>query len=276
MVSSYHLDQEHLPGIVEEMRRFAPVAVEGYPGSLMILASYLKQHGVGLGVRAVLTSSEQVLSHQRLTLQEGFGAEVFDQYGMTERVASASECPRHRLHVDTECTIVEILRPDGSVCMPGEIGEVTGTNLTNFSMPLLRYRTGDMAACSAEPCSCGIKSPVVERLHGREEDFVVSASGKRFSPTILTFPFDTASGLGIEESQVVQTAPGHLTVRLVAIAGYPDHSLALAKRHIADGLSQRLGGTFTIDFEIISHIERQAHGKFRWIISGVSGGTPSR
>jgi phenylacetate-CoA ligase len=276
MVSSYHLDQEHLPGIVEEMRRFSPVAVEGYPGSLTILANYLKQHGIRLGVRAVLTSSEQVHRHQRLAMQEGFGAEVFDQYGMTERAASASECPRHCLHVDTECTIVEILRPDGSVCMPGELGEITGTHLTNFSMPLLRYRTSDMASFSAEPCSCGIKSPVVERLHGREEDFVVSASGQCFSPTILTFPFDTANDLGIEESQIVQTVPGHLTVRLVPIASYPDRDLVLAKRHIADGLSQRLGATFRIDFEVVARIERQARGKFRWIISGVSGGASSR
>jgi phenylacetate-CoA ligase len=143
-------------------------------------------------------------------------------------------------------------------------------------MPFLRYRTGDMASFSNVPCPCGLQKPVVDGLYGREGDFVISASGQRFSPNILTFPFDTANGLGIWESQVVQPAPGHLTVRLVPLAGYPDHSLALAKRHIADGLSQRLNETFTIDFEIVSQIERQARGKFRWIISEVGGGTPAR
>jgi len=169
------------------------------------------------------------------------------------------------LHLDMECTIVEILRPDGSKCAPGETGEVVGTSLTNFAMPLIRYRTGDVAAWGEGSCSCSLDRPFLAGLQGRDDDFVIGANGRRFSPTILTFPFETAEG--VEESQLVQRAPGRLLVRLVPAPGFSDRGLGAARALIATDLEQRLGGGMSITFEIVECIRKGPNGKLRWIIS---------
>jgi phenylacetate-CoA ligase len=266
LVSSYHLRPALLPRILDEVRAFRPRAVEGYPGALADLARHLNQVGSTLPVRAVLTSSEQLYPQQRALLRQAFAAEVFDQYGMAERAALASECVRHRLHVDMECSILEVLRKDGSPCHPGEAGEIVGTSLTNAAMPLIRYRTGDVGRLALEPCECGIDRPYLEELQGRDDDFVTGTDGTRFSPTILTFPFETAQG--VDESQILHPAPGRLLIRLAPAPGYADRELRAATAFIRSDLEGRLGGGWQIDFEIVPEVAKAPNGKFRWIVAG--------
>jgi len=269
MVSSYHLREALLPAILRRLLQFRPQAVEGYPGALTDLARYLKRVGVRVPVRAVLASSEQVYAHQRALLREAFEADVFDQYGMAERAALASECRLHRLHVDMECSIVEVVRPDGSPCAAGEVGEIVGTNLTNVAMPLIRYRTGDVGRLATEPCECGLDRPHLEELQGRDDDWVAAADGTRFSPTILTFPFETVEG--VEESQIFHGSPGRLLIKLVPAPGYPDQELRAATSFIRADLDRRLGGGWQIEFAIVPEIAKDSNGKFRWIVSGGDG-----
>jgi len=268
LVSIYHLSDDLLPALIAKLRDFAPIAIEGYPSAILTLARFLLRTGQRLVVRAVLTSSEHLYDHQRRAMRAAFAADVFDQYGNAERVALASECAEHRLHLDMECAIVEILRPDGTTCGPGEPGEVVGTCLTNFAMPLIRYRTGDVAALEDRTCSCRMRRPVLSELHGRDVDFVVAASGRRFSPTVLTFPFDDTPC--IAESQLVQHRAGHLLVRIVPEAGTSQAELEQSRRVVEHGLQERMGGGMHIDFEVATRIPKGPTGKYRWVLSAIA------
>jgi phenylacetate-CoA ligase len=271
-VSIYHLSDDLMPALFAKLRDFAPIAVEGYPSAILTLARFLLRTDQRLTVRAVLTSSEHLYDHQRQAMRTAFCADVFDQYGNAERVALASECTEHRLHLDMEGAITETVRPDGTVCGPGEAGEVVGTCLTNFAMPFIRYRTGDVAVLANDPCPCPLKSPVLGQLHGRDIDFVVGPSGRRFSPTVLTFPFDYTPC--IAESQLVQDRRGHLLVRLVPEVGTKPTDLAQARRFVENGLQELMGGGMHIDFEIVSAIEKGRTGKYRWVLSRITERDP--
>ena len=78
-----------------------------------------------------------------------------------------------------ESYIVELLA-DGRPARPGEIGEVVITDLNNFSVPLIRYRIGDLAVAvdGSEPCACG------RHLSGS----AASRAGRRRSSTAPTAP----------------------------------------------------------------------------------------
>lgn len=58
-------------------------------------------------------------------------------------------------HVHPELIIVEIIGEDGLPVPDGETGEIVVTTLGVEAMPLLRFRTGDVAAKITEPCPCG-------------------------------------------------------------------------------------------------------------------------
>ncbi len=90
-------------------------------------------------------------------------AKVYEEYSTVESALFASECEYGRLHVSPEVGIVEILRPDGTPCEPGEIGEVVATCLFRSYQPLIRFKLGDLTAWDPEPCPCGRQMPVIKR-----------------------------------------------------------------------------------------------------------------
>ena len=63
---------------------------------------------------------------------------------------------RDGLHVMEDHFLVEVIDPDTGARVPdGTDGELVFTTLTKEAMPLLRYRTGDIASLNREPCACG-------------------------------------------------------------------------------------------------------------------------
>jgi len=62
-----------------------------------------------------------------------------------------------------------------------EKGKLLITNLNNLSMPFIRYEIGDALKISNEECSCGRKSLLIKEIIGRESDFLLTPSGKKYS-----------------------------------------------------------------------------------------------
>ena len=100
----------------------------------------------------------------------------------------------------------------------------------NPIMPLIRYRTGDLAVFADRECDCGRKMPVIEGLLGRSDDVVVTPDGRRVGR--LDPIFKAVSSF--YESRIVQDAADHVRVEYVADAEVPDAERAT----LADGTSK--------------------------------------
>lgn len=74
----------------------------------------------------------------------------------------AGECEyKNGLHIWEDHFIAEIINPDtGEVLCPEKEGELVVPTLSRESMPLIRYRTGDLTALFTKLCPCG-------RVHAR-------------------------------------------------------------------------------------------------------------
>jgi phenylacetate-CoA ligase len=70
---------------------------------------------------------------------------------------------------------VEVLDPEtGRPAEPGELGELTLTNLGRWGAPVLRYRTGDRVRLAAGPCPCGRTFARLEGgILGRVDDMLL-------------------------------------------------------------------------------------------------------
>ncbi|MGC9554952.1 MAG: phenylacetate--CoA ligase family protein, partial [Thermoplasmatota archaeon] len=67
----------------------------------------------------------------------------------------------------------EIIDPQtGEQLPPGEEGELVFTTVTKEAFPAIRFRTGDIARYSEEPCACGRTLPVQSRIKGRSDDMM--------------------------------------------------------------------------------------------------------
>ncbi|MEJ5187234.1 MAG: phenylacetate--CoA ligase, partial [Candidatus Geothermincolales bacterium] len=87
----------------------------------------------------------------------------------------AFECPyQEGMHVWEDAFILEVLDPETLEPVPeGEEGELVFTTLHREGMPLLRYRTRDLAFVYPGRCRCGRWHRRISRIKGRSDDMFI-------------------------------------------------------------------------------------------------------
>jgi phenylacetate-CoA ligase len=264
LLSSFHMSATTLGAYFDAMAKFQPAVVDGYPSTLYLMAKYLERQRTTFPVRAAITSSETLYDFQRALIEERFACRVFDYYALAERALFSGECDRHQgHHLAMEYGIPEIVDADGAPLPVGTAGRLVGTSLHNVAMPLLRYITNDVTALKPGTCSCGRSLRMMEDVTTKAEDVLTLADGRLISPSVLTHPFKPLDC--IEGSQIVQTAPDVIVVRLVAGPGYTDWHT----QHLMTELKTRLGEGVRVNVERVDKLETSANGKFKWVISRV-------
>jgi phenylacetate-coenzyme A ligase PaaK-like adenylate-forming protein len=146
--------------------------IVGIPTQVLSLVHRGLQIGTAVtSVRTVLLSADRLPGGLRRAVETGWGCTVFDHYGSTEMgLGGGVECAAHAgYHLREADLLFEVVSPEtGEPVGPGERGEVVFTTLTRAAMPLVRYRTGDIAAFVPGACRCGsalrLLGPVTGRL----------------------------------------------------------------------------------------------------------------
>jgi phenylacetate-CoA ligase len=259
MFSAYHLNDRTAEAYVNQLRHRKPQWLHGYPSMLTLLAAYLLDSGRTLGyeVKWITTGAENLLDQQANLIERAFGVSPRQHYGMAEAVANFSECTLGRLHVDEDFAAVEFV-PTGS----DNTYRVIGTNFTNPATPLLRYDVQDVVEIDHQRCHCGLPGRIVKRVDGRLEDYVVLKNGSRIGRLDHIFKDLTS----IREAQIIQNAPGAVTIRVVGGSNYG----ADAERLLLREVRTRLGEDTHVALEYVTAIERSRTGKLRFVRSFVS------
>lgn len=264
LLSSYHLSDRTMPDYARALAEFAPDLIDSYPSSIEPIARYVLERGIRtIRPRAIITSSETLTPQVRSLIAEAFNAPVFDHYGGAEMAAFITQCERGSYHPNPEFGIVEILRGD-TPAGPGETGEIVATGFINPVMPLVRYRTGDLAVQSGGACSCGRAFPMLERIIGRLDDVVITPDGRRVGR--LDPIFKGVSSL--YEARVVQDAEDHVLIEVVVPNGLPE----VERRELINQIGLRLGPTMRVDVERVEAIPRTRAGKLRMVENRVHAG----
>ncbi len=264
LLSSFHLSPTNLPAYFESLAAFKPAVLDGYPSTLYILAKYLLNRGETFPLRAAVTSSETLYDFQRAAIEQAFACRVFDYFALAERAVFSHECDRHEgHHIAMEYGLAEVVDPDGLPVSRGTPGRLVGTTLHNRAMPLIRYVTNDMTSQLDHQCSCGRGLELMDDVTTKAEDVLTLKDGRLISPSVLTHPFKPLDC--IEGSQIVQRAPDHIVIRIVA--GH-DYRPSLGD-HLVHEFKARLGDDVRIDVDLVQRLEVSRNGKFKWVISEV-------
>ncbi|MBX7074243.1 MAG: hypothetical protein K1X71_13945 [Pirellulales bacterium] len=257
----------------DAMRRFAltqqrrrPTMMLGHAHSLYLFAQFVELNPkLAFYPRGIISTAMVLHDWQRELIERVFRAGVTNRYGCEEVSLIACQCDRRGgLHINCDNVYVEILGADGEPATPGEAGAVVVTDLTNRAMPLLRYKVGDMASLSREACACGRQLPLLERVEGREADFVTTADGRLISGISLTENFAVLIA-GVAQIQIVQERLDQFCFRIV-----PDENFGAASREqIRQLVAERFGGDARFEIELVERIPQEPSGKYRFCISKV-------
>jgi phenylacetate-CoA ligase len=268
-VPAFEIAPETIEQYVDRIRRFNPVLVDGYAESLNFLATYVREGGApGFSPRAIMSSAQSLPDNVRDLIEDAFQTRVFDKYGSREFSGIAYTCHASRdHHVMDESYIVELL-VDGRPAEPGEIGEVVITDLNNFSVPLIRYRIGDLAVAvdHSEPCACGRHLSRVGRIEGRTQAIVHCADGTWLPGTFFAHFFKEHE-YAIRHFQVHQDSSAEFTLKIVKNRQFTESAF----REILEDLRHYTGAATRIDVEFVDEIPLVRTGKRSPVVSTLGG-----
>ncbi|MEE8451279.1 MAG: phenylacetate--CoA ligase [Thermoguttaceae bacterium] len=219
------------------IKDFSVSAVCCTPSHFLYLVQRAEQIGVALQelpLRAGVFVAESFNETLRRQIEESAGIRAYEIFGLPEIVSPGigAECGHQNgLHIFEDHFYAEIVDPQsGAPVADGQEGQLVLTTLGKEAMPLIRYRTPELAAIAAEPCPCGRTMRRIRRVgrHG-DDTFVI---------------------------QGVSVAPTQIEAALLAVEGtLPDYQIVLTQEEGVDRVEVQIEVTAEVLSDRISVME---------------------
>ncbi len=163
------------------LQDFGAAGLSCTPSYAVNLAEALLAEGIEpgqLALRFGIFGAEPWSEEMRKRIETLLGIDAVDIYGLSEVMGPgvAVECAQEKngLHVWEDHFLFEVVDPQTGEPVPnGTVGELVFTSLTKQAFPVVRYRTGDLASRSDEPCACGRTHAKMSRIKGRVDDMLI-------------------------------------------------------------------------------------------------------
>ncbi len=183
------------------MRDFGATILCCTPSYALHLAEVAQEEGYDpkkdFKIRAGFFGAEPASKGLRKAVADAWGLQYFEAYGLSEIIGPgvAASCTEDELHIFEDHFLPEIIDPEtGEVLPEGEEGELVFTTLTKQALPLIRYRTRDIAALYKAPCKCGRTVIRMGRVVGRSDDMLI-VSGVNVFPSQVEHVLTQVEGL---------------------------------------------------------------------------------
>jgi len=209
----------------DTIRRIKPDVIIVVPSFILRIIQYADEHGIDYrqsSVKKALCVGENIrqqdfsLNLLGQSIRDKWDIELYSTYASTEMATTFTEC-RYGCggHHHPELMICELLDNAGQPVEEGEYGELVITTLGVEGMPLLRFRTGDMACFHSAPCRCGLTTMRISPIIGRMNHMVKYKGTTLYPPAI----FDVLDDVHYIENYVLivsEDAYGndHITIKI--------------------------------------------------------------
>jgi phenylacetate-CoA ligase len=160
---------------------FKPRGICGTPSYILNIVEHMEHMGMNpreTSLEYGIFGAEPWTEEMRATLEKKLDIKAIDIYGLSEVMGPgvAIECyeAQDGLHIAEDHFLVEVLHPETlEPVEDGQAGELVFTSLTKEALPIIRYRTGDIASITREKCKCGRTHTRMSRLKGRTDDMLI-------------------------------------------------------------------------------------------------------
>jgi phenylacetate-CoA ligase len=268
-LSSFHLSENNLPIYIEKIKKFKPKFIQSFPSVITIIARFIVKNHIPpiKSLKAVLCGSENMYPDQIDIIQEAFKCDIYTWYGHAERVVLGGGCEKNRYyHMFPEYGITELIDMNGQKIQREDgKGIIVGTGLTNFIMPLIRYKTDDIGVFTNIRCNCGRSYQIIKEVQGKWlQEYMIGKDDRLIPVTGLNMHSDVFDN--VVQYQFYQDTKGKVIINIVKKDNYTD----VDSQKIQRELSKKLGKDITLSLQFVDHINPTRIGKYRFLIQKIA------
>jgi len=231
----------------------------GYASSLYVLAEIARTHRIDARFKTAISWGDKLFDHYRTSIESLFHTRVHETYASSEGFMIAAQKDLPYMYIMTPDVYLEIVDDEGNEVPDGEMGHVIVTKLNNYSMPMIRYRIGDLAVKLPEseyPESRELNYPLLKRVVGRDTDIIKTRSGKfmvvhSFTGIIEHYP-------QIRQYTVIQRTLDGIEIQYIPDKEFHPSILHKIENTIRDHLKE---SDFIITFKRVDYIPASPSGK---------------
>lgn len=261
------------------LRDLRPDVLTCTPSYAIHLGEAIRAAGIDpaeLSLTAGIFGAEPWSEAMRAQIEALLPLKALDIYGLSEIIGPgvACECVEAQdgLHVNEDHFLVETLDPaTGEPTAEGVPGELVFTTPTKQALPLLRYRTGDVASLHRGPCACGRTLVRMSKVAGRVDDMIV-VRGVNVYPSEVEAVLLAQPGVAPHYLMVVDRRQP--ATRLLVGCEVYGVDPATAREALAGALQQRLGLRASVSVLPAGTVPRVEVGKAQRRVDWTSGDPP--
>ncbi|MBA4154640.1 AMP-binding protein [Flavobacterium sp.] len=181
-LNSFALDETKLKETAQLLKKKKIEYIVGYPSAINEFAKTLIKHNLNYKIKGVISLGDKLFPHFRKNFVAAFkNPKIIDTYGCAEGILMACTNDLDYYYVMSPAVEIEIVDDFGNPVSDGEIGHVLVTSLVSYSMPMIRYKLGDLAIKLPKdkyPKNRAFQYPILEKIIGRETDVVITPNNK--------------------------------------------------------------------------------------------------
>ena len=269
ILNSYRMTERDMYEYVKRINNIKPYLILTFTDGIDELARFIQKHSLSIySPTAIMTSASVLYPEVRARIEEVFQASVFNRYGSREVGDIACNCKTSPgLHLIPDIHYVEIVDENGKEVKPGEPGEIIITSLTNYTMPLIRYKIGDRGILSNKDCKCGHGLPLLEKVVGRTKGVFKNKFGTFIDSGVFIRLFYFRDN--IKQFQVIQESLDQITINLVLKDKQKLKVVEKDFMEISEVIKIIMGNDTKVKYNIVNEIKHSPSGKYMYTFSKI-------
>ena len=254
---------------VKRINNIKPYLILAYTSSIDELARFIQEHHLSVySLPAVMTTAGVLYPEVYERIKKVFVTKVFNRYGSREVSDIACNCEKSDgLHLNTDIHYLEIVDDEGREVEVGKPGNIIITLLTNYTMPLIRYKIGDRGILSAKNSQCGHGFPLLKKVTGRIKSVFINKFGDSIDDDLFITLFRLKEN--VKQFQIIQEAIDYISINLVLIDKIKLKDMDKDFKEINQTIRKVMGNETKIKYNIVDEIKVSASGKYMYIFSRV-------
>ena len=193
-----------------------------------------------------------------------FRCRIYSWYGHTEKCCLAGKCEKFDYyHIFSEYGYTELIDKDGNqINRENKLGETIATGFNIYVCPFIRYRTMDLAFLANSKCECGRNYPLLKKVEGSLQEFIVANDKSLITLTALFFAQHFKAFGKIINMQLYQDRVGEVIVKIVPEKIFlKEDSIEIIKK-----MENAVSGKIKVEVKIVDKIQRTQSGKYKFLI----------